>query len=772
MRIPFSWLGEFVDLGNLSAEEVAERLSLRSVEAEVDTFGVELDGVVYGRVLEVKPHASEKHLRVVRVQIGEDTTVKVVTADSSLGPQTGVLVALPNSKVGERRVTRREFSGVVSEGVLLTPQDLGLEEEGEGVLSLEGDFRPGTNAEDLLGFGEKILVLDITPNRGDLLSVRGLARDLSALFGLGKKKRRVPAFAEGNDLDISVEDRDCSRYRGVVLEGVRIGRSPLWMRIRLWQSGIRTINNVVDATNYILIQEGQPLHAFDLDTIEGGIVVRSAERGETLRTLDGEERVLDPEILVIADRKGPIAVAGIIGGFDTAVTGKTSSLLLEAAHFDPARVRRGSKILGIQTESSYRFERNVDRERVAEAQNLAVELILRIAGGRVRSVRDVYVEPYTPRRILLSAGKFRRYAGEAFDPEEVREIFDALEIPCSLKECGVEVHVPSHRSFDLHRDVDLIEEIMRVKGYETFPPERPTLPVEGRLGRDPLLEAKKYLRDVGLHEVVNISYEDAELYSLLGMPPPVLEILNPLIPSQRYMRSSLLPSLIRTALYNENHHSYDLGIFEAGRVFTEKGEEEKLGILVKGVRTPYPFREWNPHDLSGILQGLAGIFLRKLDFDESSLPFLHPHAQASVLIEGQEAGFVGRLHPDLSQKLEFRKEPIVAEIRLDPFFAERLPHYKALSKYPPVVRDLALLVDKNLPVSKLLNEIKSHLGDRMEEAVVFDLYAGEKVGEGKKSVGVRVVFRSFEGSLSSEEVNALIGNLIRRLRELLGVEIR
>ena len=772
MRIPFSWLSEFVNLGNLSAEEVAQRLSLRSVEAEVNTFGVELDGVVYGRVLEVKPHTSGKSLWVVRVQIGEGTTVRVVTADPSLQPETGVLVALPNAKVGERCVTKREFDGVVSEGVLLSPQDLGLEEDREGVLVLEGDLKPGTDASDLLGFGEKILILDITPNRGDLLSVKGLARDLSALFGLERKERRVPLFEEENGLEIRLEDRDCSRYRGVIVEGVRVGRSPLWMRVRLWQSGMRTINNVVDVTNYVLIQEGQPLHAFDLDTLEGGIVVRSARQGETIRTLDGEERALDPEILVIADEKKPIAVAGVIGGLDTAVTKETGRLLLEAAHFDPVRVRRGSRILGIQTESSYRFERGVDLEKVAEAQNIAVELILKTSGGRVLAVRDVYPEPYTPRRILLSAGKFRRYAGEAYNPSEVKEIFDALEIPCSLKECGVEVHVPSHRSFDLQRDVDLIEEIMRVKGYETFSPERPRLPVEGRWWRDPLLEVKKYLRDRGLCEVVNISYEDAELYRLMGISPPALEILNPLVPSQRYMRSSLLPSLIRTALYNENHHSYDLGIFEVGRVFTGEGEEERLGVLVKGVRTSYPFREWNPYDLSEILQGLSGIFLRKLDFEETSLPFLHPHVQAAVILDGEEAGFVGRLHPDLSQKLEFRKDPLVAEIRLDPLFAERLPHYRALSKYPPVVRDLALLVDKNLPVSKLLNEIKSHLGDKMEEAMVFDLYAGEKVGEGKKSVGVRVVLRSFEGSLSSEEANALIGSLIRRLRELLGVEIR
>jgi len=772
MRVPLSWLKEFTDTGDLSAEEIAERLSLQSVEAEVETFGVSIENVVYGKVCSLSPLPSDGSLFLVKVQIDKKRVIEVVTADSSLEEGMGVIVAPVGARVGETPIKERKFGKITSRGLLLSPQDLGLDDEEEGVLKLEGNLSPGTDASRILGFGEKILVLDITPNRGDLLSVRGLARDLSAIFGLSRKERSIPAFEQSGSLSIEIRDSDCGRYRGVALSGVRIARSPLWMRVRLWQAGVRTINNVVDVTNYILLQEGQPLHAFDLKTLEGGVVVRSAEEGERIITLDGEERRLNREILIIADERKPIAVAGVIGGMETSVNPSTTEILLEAAYFNPARVRKGSKLLGLRTESSYRFERNTDLEWLPKAQDLAVDLILRTAGGKVVALRDLYPEKYTARRIFLSAGKFVKYAGEEFKAEEVGDILSSLEIPCTVKECGIEVFVPSHRSFDLKRDVDLVEEIMRVKGYEAYPSRRPSLPLEGEFWTDKTLEIRKYLRDKGLSEVINISYEDEELYRILGLPAPSTEILNPLIPSQKFMRSSLIPSLIRTALYNESHYNHDIGIFELGRVFTDDNEEERVGILLKGVRSQYPHREWEAYDLSEIVQGIAELVGVKADFEETSPSFLHPHIRSSVLVEGERAGFMGRLHPRIEKSLGLKGKVYIAEISLKPLIRDRLPHYSPISRYPPAVRDLSLSVDKNLPVSKLLNEIKSHLGEKAEGIMVFDLYTGEKVGEGKKSVGVRVVFRSSEGSLSGEEVNALVSDLVRRLRELLGVEIR
>jgi len=772
MRIPFSWLSLFVDLDGLSAEEVADRLSLQSVEAEVSVFGIELDGVVFGRVLEVKPHKSRKDLNVLRVEVAKGRSAEVVTTDRGVSKGDAVVLALPNSKVGERCITKREFDGVVSEGMLLSAQELGLEEHSEGVLRFSEDITPGTDAGELLGFGEKLIELDITPNRGDVLSVRGLAREVSAIFGLERREPEVNTFQEEGDISISIEDEDCRRYRGAIIEGVEIKPSPLEVRKRLWQSGLRPINNVVDVTNYILLQEGQPLHAFDLDKLEGGIVVRSAREGERITTLDGEERELSPEVLVIADNKKPVAVAGVIGGLETGVTEGTKNILLESAYFEPARVRKSSKKLGVQTDSSYRFERNVDIERVNRAADAAIQQILSLAGGSVKAVRDVYPRKYEPKKVFLPMGKFMRYAGESYKNEEASAILTALEIPHEIKRCGIEVSVPSHRSFDITRDVDIIEELMRIKGYDHYSSEPLNLPVFGKLWRDELLEIRKYLRDKGLSEVVNISYEEEELYELLGLDKPQLEIVNPLVPTQRFMRSSLIPSLLRTAKFNENHYNYDLAIFELGKVFFRDAEEDRLGMLVKGTVNPLSGEEWTPRRLLEVIQGLFELRKVGVDMEPSDKGFLHPHVQARLIVDGEEVGFVGRLHPRISQSLEFKGEPVICELKVEPLLSATKPHYRAVSKFPPVMRDLAFVVDKHLSVSKLLNEIKSQLAEMVEEVMVFDVYAGEKVGEGKKSVGVRISFRSLKGSLSGEEVNALVEELVRRLRDRLGVEMR
>ena len=768
MRVPLSWLEEFVYLEDLDAEKIAEELSLRSAEAEVHTFGIELERVFVGKVLEKKPFG--ENLFLLKVDVGE--VVDVVTADSKVEAGDGVIVALAGGRVGETPVKEKNFGDIKSRGVLLSAKDLGLEETSEGVITFRDKVAAGTEAGKALGFGEKIIELDLTPNRGDLLSVKGLARELSALFGLKKKERKEISFSAGSGIPVKIEDGDCKRYRGVVIRGVRVEESPLWIRKRLWQCGQRPISNVVDVTNYIMLQEGQPLHAFDLSKLEGGIIVRSARDGERITTLDGEERELSEEVLVIADERKPVAVAGVMGGLKSAVTSGTRDILLEAAYFDPIRVRRSSKKLGLRTESSYRFERNTDIEALPEAQDRAADLILRLAGGSVEGVTDNYREPYKPKKVFLSLGKFIKYAGRSYDKGRVEEILTTLEIPHEVKRCGIEVLVPSHRSFDMGRDVDVIEEIMRVEGYDSFPAQELRLPAYAKGLGDPLTDLRKFLQGKGLAEVVNLSFEDDSLYRLLGLPLPEVEIVNPLVPSQRFMRSSLVPSLLRTAKLNESRYNTDLAIFEIGKVFTPDSERETLGILLKGTRRSYPEKEWDPYDLLDIVQGVVSLLRREVVMESSFLSFLHPHVQAKVVLEDKEVGFLGKLHPEVAQALELKGDVLVAELNLHGILGAELPTYRTLSLYPPAVRDLALVVDKSLSVSKLINEIRSQLGDMLERVSVFDIFAGEKVGEGKKSVGVRLVFRSLQGSLSGEEVNLLVENLLRRLQESLGVRIR
>ncbi len=773
MRISLSWLEEFVDLKGKEPEEIAEALSLRSVEATVDTFGGEVEGAVFGRVIEVADHPEREDLAVLSVDLGPKGKVSLVTTDKEIRPGVMIPVATPGSRVKGRVVEKVPFGSVVSEGMALSPQDLCLDDAEEGVLKVEDPLDPGSDVGSVLGFGDPLLELDITPNRGDMLSVRGIARDLSALLNLPKIRRDVPRFDETGEVDIQILDQDCWRYRGVVIEGIEVKRSPLRIRRRLWQAGLKSINNVVDVTNYIMIQEGQPLHAFDLDRLEGGVIVRSARDGEKMRTIEGREVALDGTVLVIADAKKPVAIAGIVGGEETAVSVSTTRVLIEAAYFDPKRIRRGSKRLGIQTESSYRFERNVDIGWLDSSEDLAVSMILDLAGGDLVAVRDLYVKRYEPKRIFLQVGKFVRYSGGEFDPEEVGNILKALEIPHEIKRCGVEVFVPSHRMFDIGRDVDIIEEIMRVKGYESFPAEEVSLPSRSDYRRELTREIADFLRARGLREVINISYEEDSLYRTLGIEPPQVEIVNPLIPSQRFLRSTLVPSLLRTTLYNDSHYNFDLAVFEIGRVFTKEGEDLRVGILLKGRSRLYPYKEWDHTDLMTLVQGVVSLTGQEVVTVPSDEKFLHPHVQARVLKGDDQVGFLGRLHPSLEKDLGIKGTVFLAEISLGKLGTkEGVPKYAEVSRFPPVIRDLALVVDKNLPVGKLLNEIRSHMGSMVEEVTVFDLYTGEKVGEGKKSVGVRMVMRSREGSLSSEEVGSVIEDLVRRLRDRLGVEIR
>ena len=408
----------------------------------------------------------------------------------------------------------------------------------------------------------------------------------------------------------------------------------------------------------------------------------------------------------------------------------------------------------------------MDIERVNKAQDYAVYLILKYAGGEVKAVRDVYRERYKPKKIFLSQGKYIRYAGEPYKNEEVKKILDALEIPNEIMRCGVEVQVPSHRSFDIQRDVDIIEEIMRIKSYENYKSEVIKLPSVAQLWKDLHTEVKKYLRDKGLYEVINFSFEDGKLYEILGLPLPKVEVINPLNPTQRYMRNTLITSLLRTAIYNDRNYNYRQSIFELGKVFFEDGEENRLGILIKGENI-------RGSEILELIYGLFEVFGMRPQVETSKIGFLHPYVQGEIKLNGKLVGFLGKLHPKVSQKLELKGEPYIAEVRIDEVFKEiKLPHFKEVSKYPPVIRDLAFVMDKDFNVSKLLNEIELQTGGLLEEAKVFDVYTGEKVGEGKKSVAVRLVFRSVKGSLKDEEVNALIDELVKKLGEKFGISLR
>ncbi len=767
MKVPFSWLSEFIEIEGLEPYRVAEELTLKSVETSLSKWDFDLDGVVFAKVVERKPHPT-RNLDIYKVQAGEGLYLQVVSADTSLQIGDGVLLALPNSKVGSMCITQREFDSVVSQGMLLSAKELGLDDQSEGVLVLEEDIKPGTSAYKLLGFGESILEIEPTPNRGDLLSVKGLAREITALLGVKRKTREYPEFEEFGQLEIRLESKDCKRYRGAIIEDVKVNRSPLWLRRRLWQCGIKTINNIVDITNYVMLLEGQPLHAFDLEELRLPIVVRDAKEGEPITTLMGSEKNLSPANLLIADIEKPLAIAGVVGGLYSSVKEDTHSILLESAHFDPYRIRRSAKSLALQTDSSYRFERNVDIEGVKTAQNLAIRLILDLAGGTLTALRDVYPEPYKPKKVFLSLEKFRRYSGKDFDRQKISQSLSALEIPHEVIRCGVEALIPPHRSFDMQEDVDLIEELLRVEGYTQLGSPVLRVPAKPSQTEGVADKLRGFMASKGFSEVITFSFEDAEFYELLSLPLPQIEVLNPLNKSQRFMRTSLLPSLLRVCLENTRNYNYSMAIFEVGRVFL-KEEELRLGFLMTGYRRLFPEEEYTPYHGLAILQDILRNYKEDFRSEASSMPFLHPKVQRVFYLQGEEVGYFGLLNPALQAELGLRHRVILGELRLS-LLKERVRSYKSIAQYPPAIRDLTLLMDKEVSLDKLIFHIRKR--ELVEDMRVFSLYTDPKLGEGKKSVSFRLTFRSKEGTLSDQQVNRLVEEIVAELEEKFGAKLR
>ncbi|WP_448587510.1 phenylalanine--tRNA ligase subunit beta [Thermocrinis sp.] len=734
MRVPLSWLSEFLELEGIEPEDIAKNLTLKGVEASVSRWDGKAEGV-FGKVIKVWEEEGKK---VCEVALGEGNTIRIISKDKRIKEGDGVLVD-------------------TSRATLLSPSELGLEDSPEGVLIVDEEYALGTPAHKVIGFGEVLLEVEITPNRGDLLSVLGLAREISVLLDIPLRQREEWKLEDQGWLDIRIEDSDCKRYRGVLISGVKVNESPLWLKRRLWQCGLRSINNVVDITNYVMLERGQPLHAFDWKRIEGEVVVRSARKGESISTLSGVHRELTEKNLIIADSSKPLAIAGVVGGADSAVDKETTDILLEAAYFDPYRTRRSSRSLGIQTESSYRFERNVDLESLKSHQNRAVELILNLAGGRVDAVRDVYPEPYKPKRIFLSLGKYRRYAGEELDQEYAQKVLQRLGFECFSSSCGIEALVPAFRSFDVKEDVDLIEEVLRVKGYDSLRSEPLHIPSRPKSAKRLEDKVRAFLSSRGFFEVINFSYESLDLYQTLGLEHPTLEILNPLLKEERFLRTSLIPSLIRSYLHNQRNFVQQVSIFELGRVFLESGEEGRLGLLTS---------HQSLEEFRSVVSDLLSYLNISHTSQRSNYSFLHPHLQVDLLVGDEKVGFLGVLTPTLGIK----GRVLVSELYIDRVKPIK-PQYKGFSNYPPVVRDLSLVIDKHQSVDKLIMHIKTL--EEVEDLSVFSVWTNAEVlGEGKKSVSFRLFLRSAKGSMSDEEANGIVLELVESLKKEFNVSLR
>jgi phenylalanyl-tRNA synthetase beta chain len=801
MRVSVNWLQEYVDC-ELPPAELADLLTMGGLEVEgIEEVGSALKGVVVAQISSIAPHPQADRLSLCRVMVGKETYPIVCGARNMKEGDKVALALLGAELPGGVKIKKAQIRGERSEGMMCSEAELGLSSSADVIMILPPDAPVGTPVADFLKIRDHILEVSLTPNRGDCLSIIGVAREVAALTG-SRFRPPAPKLREGDDriedaVRVSVLDPDlCPRYSARFITGVQIGPSPFWLRTRLEWAGVRSINNVVDVTNYVMLEYGQPLHAFDFDLLEGGkIIVKRAAKGETFVTLDELERVLDKDTLMICDAARPVAIAGVMGGLNSEIRDKTSRVLLESAYFSPGGTRRTSKVLGLQTESSYRFERGIDPEGVLDASLQAAVLIAQLAGGEVaKGAIDCYPTPLPRSEIRLRLSKVSTLLGIQMERKEVHEILRRLhmEVKDNKGEEWV-VSPPAYRG-DITREIDLIEEIGRLTGYDRIPVQTPkmwVLPLRKDRQEEMEKRAKDALVGLGFSEVITYSFIDPQSIETLRLPSKdprlhPLAILNPLAEGQSVMRTLLLPGLLETARYNLSHKNTDLKIFESREVYhpqkREKLPQERRSLAglalgrVAGEGWNVPPQEVDFYYVKGCIeQVLAELKVPAPAFTHSEvIPYLHPSNGAVVTVDGVAVGAIGELHPAVAEVSELPPGVLVFEIDL-PALAERFWReitFTPLPRFPSVDRDVAMVIDEGTSAEELKEIIQGIDNAYIEMVEVFDCYRGDSIPSGRKGLAFRIRYRSGERTLTDEEVNEFHQEVLKQLQSVPALTIR
>ncbi len=767
MKLLLRWLAEHVRLP-FPVSEVPQRLSELGIEVEeVVDLSEGLRGyVVAGKVRRVYPHPRRAHLRVLEVFVGEDT-LTLVSAAPPVEEGKILAVALPGARLRDgREIQPREFDEVVSQGMALSEAELGLAAHSEGLLELPPEVRPGEDPLPYLQLDDWLLDLYITPNRPDLMGVRGLARELTLVGGeLLPVDLSFPEVAEEETLPVEVEDpTDCPRYLGRVVAGVEARPSPPWMRYRLALTGTQPRNLLVDVTNYVLFEMGHPLHAFDREKLAGGVVVRRARPGERLQTLDGEERLLDPETLVIADRERAVALAGVMGGLDSAVSPSTRTVFLESALFDPPRIRHAVLRYGLHTESARRFERGLSFPSVEEASRRALHLYAHlIPGVRIAPAVDVYREAPPRRSIFLSRKRFARVAGVDLPEEDLARALQGVG-EVRVQKGGVEVEVAPHR-VDLHLPEDLVEEVLRIRGYDTVPPRVEVWNVPGRANPPFPRELQDVLHRYGLTQTYHLEFVAPEDNERFGSPPFVT-LRNPLGHQFSQLRASLLPGLLRAVSLNLRHGRTWVGLYEIGTTFHARGEGKlprevlRLGVVLTG--RPHRRVHWGTWEpdfpwLKGVLDELVEVFGLTVRW-EGEPGFLEGGGE---FVAGEGRGWIGRIRQDLLRLYDIKVPVFAMEWELPPL--RRDLRFVGYPQTPIIYRDLSVLVPRDVRYAEV-REALSGWPD-LVRVELLDVYEGDPLPPDRRSLTFRLVFQHPEETLTDARVDRVMEELMQTLQK-------
>ncbi|QDE38859.1 phenylalanine--tRNA ligase subunit beta [Luteibacter pinisoli] len=792
MKFSENWLRELVAV-DADRAALVHALTMSGLEVEdVTPLGESLGGVVVAEIIGAVKHPEADRLQVCTVDAGQGTPLQIVCG----APNARVGIRVPLATVGATlpggiQIKAAKLRGVESAGMLCSAKELGIDADASGLLELPADAPVGQSLAEYLGLPDASIELKITPNRPDVLGLNGLAHDVAALFGSRVRASgasTVPATI-GSTRNVRLDaGADAPRYLGRIIEGVdTTAATPLWMAERLRRSGLRPISPVVDVTNYVMMELGQPLHAFDNDQLSGSVVVRHAGQGETLKLLDGSEAKLDPSFVVIADEAKALAVAGIMGGFDSRVTDATRNVFLEAAHFAPAAIMGRARKLGMHTDASHRFERGVDPALPARAIERATELLIQIAGGNAGPVtvaeRAEDLREHVP--VLLRHARLRRILGIEVAGAEVTRIFTALGMGVVEIVDGWQVTPPSSR-FDIETEEDLIEEVARIHGYERIPTTTPA----GKIALEPVAEARlpeMALRDQlaarGYFEAVTLSFVSADLLKTWHLDHAWVPLANPLSADLAVMRTSLLPGLVEALRHNRARQQERVRLFEVARSFhATGGVPDEIGRVAVVASGSVRAEQWGDasravdfFDLKGDLDALIAHTgeAQRWSVDADGLPaWLHPGRAARVLRDGQPAGFLGALHPALAKDLDLGPDVYVMELALEPILSRRMPSASRVARFPAVRRDIAMDLPENVAWASVEGAVRGVLGEVLKEVRLFDRYVGKGVEEGRKSLAMGLILQDASRTLTDDDADACVADAVKALEQTCKARLR
>jgi len=786
MKFSENWLREWVN-PDLSTEELGHQITMAGLEVDsIEAVAPEHSGVVVGQILSAEQHPDADKLQVCKVDVGNlsEAPLQIVCGAANARAGLRVACAMVKAKLpGGFKIKKSKLRGVESFGMLCSEKELGLAESSDGIMELSDQAPIGTTLVEYYQLNDNSIELGLTPNRSDCLSIEGVARDTAAITSTPMTVLDVA------DIEAQVDDElpirlsaaaECPRYVGRIIKGINVNaETPLWMVEKLRRSGIRSISPTVDITNYVMLELGQPMHAFDLSTINGGINVRLADQGEKLELLDGQSINLNSDNLVIADHQKALALAGIMGGLGSSVTDKTTDILLESAFFSPQLIAGKARAHGLHTDSSHRFERGVSADLQIRAIQRATQLMLEIVGGTPAKVLEEVAQEYIPKQeaIEFKYTSIKKLLGVEVDKSAVQKMLEQLQMQVEATADGWNVTAPAFR-FDIQIEADLIEEVARIYGYDNLPVSQPHAPVEMAPCPEALISEKSIrntLVALDYQEVINYSFVDPKNQKLIDPDVDKLLLSNPISEDMSEMRTTMWPGLISSLVYNQNRQQSRIRLFEIGTRFVKTADDLNQQSMLAAIVSGSSYSEqWGQKsqaidffDLKSDLEAVLSLGgkLGCYRFVADKHPALHPGQTARVFKDDKAIGWIGTLHPSVAKQLQVKNQTILFEVELDEVLEASIPSFKVLSKFPAIRRDIAIIVDNQVPVEDIMTTIKQNAGQTLTDVLLFDQYTGAGIDVEKKSLAIGITLQEQSRTLTDQDVDIIISEILQALEQ-------